>query len=278
MPLLPRPSLLLLPLALFLMAGCFNRATIATEPAGAAIVVDGQAAGTTPAKVALAKPGSSVRLALAGYHPWERRVTPAEAKTVFAAPVRLEKIVPGVVKLESQPSGAEVFLDNELLGTTPLSTMPLQPGTYEFMFILNDYGQSRLKATVDGRTPQQELSVTLQSRKELYFRKQIELDPANCSYRADLLHELMIERRFDDAIKAMEETVRAMGKKTAMSNPDKFWREMDSLWSHQYVWGTQKEIVEMRKRIAQAFAAVIKEFPEINGEVRQRSARYNESL
>jgi hypothetical protein len=66
------------------------------------------------------------------YDPWERDEKVAEARTTKIV-ASLKPIV-GVLRVSSNPIGADVFLNNKPLGTTPLEKTDLDPfvdGTVE---------------------------------------------------------------------------------------------------------------------------------------------------
>jgi hypothetical protein len=124
-----------------------GRLLVRSTPAGAHVTIDGKDAGVTPAVVRDLPPGAHrVHLSRDGYAAVERRVTitrshPAQSLTVelardarAAAP---ERPTPGTagafagsLYIDSRPSGAKVFLDGKLIGTTPLSMASVQAGEH----------------------------------------------------------------------------------------------------------------------------------------------------
>ncbi|WP_158542277.1 serine/threonine-protein kinase [Lujinxingia litoralis] len=94
---------------------------IATEPAGAAVIVNGvRLQGRTPLSVELASGRAhELWVMLDGYHPQRVVVGDEEALT----PVSLERAVGSArarVSFESTPPGATIYLNGERLGVTPL--------------------------------------------------------------------------------------------------------------------------------------------------------------
>src|SRR5262249_49492008 len=109
-------------------------AEIISIPAGARLTVDGKEVGTTPATIdhiALDRP-ITIRVDLDRYEPWQRTERLAEPRA-FKMVASLKPIL-GTLRVDSNPVGAEVFLDNRSLGWTPLVRADMNPfvdGTIE---------------------------------------------------------------------------------------------------------------------------------------------------
>lgn len=112
-----------------------GRLLVRTSPAGARVNVDGRDAGVAPVTVRDLAPGTHVvRLAQEGYVPVERRVRisvdqPAQSIEVDLVATRAGRDTElstapdrgtGSLMVDSRPSGARVFVDNKLVGTTPM--------------------------------------------------------------------------------------------------------------------------------------------------------------
>jgi len=134
---------------------------VKSTPAGAAVVVDGQERGGTPlGRLELPEGEHGVRVALAGHRPVERQVVlRAGEETVVT--VRLERMA-GRLSLTSEPPGAEVLLDGEAVGETPLD-LAVPPGRHEVQMdralhapwsrdvAVEDGGRAALHAELPGR-------------------------------------------------------------------------------------------------------------------------------
>jgi eukaryotic-like serine/threonine-protein kinase len=94
---------------------------LTSTPAGADVYVDGTPWGKTPADVEIALGEHAVRMALSGYADWEDKVHLKEAREY---PMLGElKALPSqaLLKLDSVPAGAEVYVDETSRGTAPIS-------------------------------------------------------------------------------------------------------------------------------------------------------------
>lgn len=93
--------------------------TVSSQPAGAQILVDGEPAGQTPATVEILQGEHTLALTLGGYADWDSELSLTAGEALSLDPITLTPAA-GVVSLTSQPSGANVNLDGEFAGQTPL--------------------------------------------------------------------------------------------------------------------------------------------------------------
>jgi hypothetical protein len=143
---------------------------VRSTPAGARVFVDGRDQGGTPTIIRdLSRGAHRVRLVRDGYATEERRIVitpaqPAQSMTVALArtvepPARRAAEPParpggpqsgasffGSLSVDSRPSGAKVFIDGKLSGTTPL-TLP-QIGAGEHAVRIEHDGYQRWSSSV----------------------------------------------------------------------------------------------------------------------------------
>jgi hypothetical protein len=146
-----------------------GRLLVRSTPSGARVFVDGHEYGTTPVPVRdLSRGLHRVRVVRDGYATVERRVllTPArpsltivvplarrppasrstESRTADAlaarpsGPSTVGRFV-GALTVESRPSGARVFLDGALVGTTPLQLPEVRAGSHALMLEHDGYNR-----------------------------------------------------------------------------------------------------------------------------------------
>ncbi len=124
-----------------------GRLLIRTRPAGAHVSVDGKDYGPTPATIRNLPRGTHhLKVTHEGYVMEERRVVvsashPAQSLTLELAPVRTaasprsqqpgspERFV-GALAVDSRPTGAKVFMDGNLVGTTPMALPSVPVGSH----------------------------------------------------------------------------------------------------------------------------------------------------
>ncbi len=126
-----------------------NNLIIKTNPGGARIFIDGNEVGTTPTEFTNLQPGThKILLTRDGYMDWEMDIPmtvtsvvtidtmlyPKVSSSVTAIETHLTVTPPPVVSaslnLTSYPAGAEVVINGESKGVTPLRISPIDPGPY----------------------------------------------------------------------------------------------------------------------------------------------------
>jgi serine/threonine-protein kinase len=151
-----------------------GRVLVRSSPSGAAVFLDGHDAGRTPVAVRDLEPGTHrLRVVRDGYEAQERRVVitatqPAQSiimnleprrggevrASQSSAPETIEKYT-GALVVESRPAGAKVFIDNKLVGTTPLSLAGVRAGEHALRLESEGYrrwtSQVRIAAGERGR-------------------------------------------------------------------------------------------------------------------------------
>jgi formylglycine-generating enzyme required for sulfatase activity len=100
--------------------------SLRTDPPGATVLVDGVAAGETPADVEIMSGEHEVELRLAGYNAWSSKLLVAADQPQTLPDIRLAE-ADGRLEIASSPSEASVSVNGEFRGRTPLA-LRLSPG------------------------------------------------------------------------------------------------------------------------------------------------------
>ncbi len=100
--------------------------SIDSEPEGARILVDGEVAGTTPAKLEIMQGEHQLLLQQATYADWQQDLTIVASEHQDLGNITLQPAA-GLLQLDSRPSGANVTLNGEFQGQTPLD-LEITPG------------------------------------------------------------------------------------------------------------------------------------------------------
>lgn len=142
-----------------------SQATLAIDsaPQDAEVYLDGRLQGTTPLRVTSQPGRRTLRIERDGYRTFETtlRLSPGESRRVSAD---LERVpTTGTLRFESNPDGADVFIDGRFEGTTPLGARDYQPGTYRVTFERSGYSPERRSVTVE-RGESRTVSVRLSPR------------------------------------------------------------------------------------------------------------------
>ena len=108
----------------------FGSITIHSKPDGAGVYIDGKKVGETPyGPVEIQAKDHHVRVVPTSlYDPWEQVVVVEEGKEKEVS-ARCEPRF-AAINVFSEPQQANVFLDDRLIGTTPIQEEKVEPGTY----------------------------------------------------------------------------------------------------------------------------------------------------
>jgi len=106
---------------------------VSSQPAGAAVSVDGQPRGVTPMDLyGLGLGSHAVKVELKGYEPRAQDVTLSAAAPHAELTLPLSRVAPttGLADIRSVPFGAVVTVDGAAVGYTPLLSWKLKPGSH----------------------------------------------------------------------------------------------------------------------------------------------------
>ncbi|MCU0633034.1 MAG: PEGA domain-containing protein [Methanolinea sp.] len=123
-----------------------------SSPSSALVYVDGVYYGLTPRKVTGVSPGlRTVKIAKEGYADYVDQVlvTTSGIKMVMA----VLNPASGSIRVTSIPSHADVYLDSQLAGTTPMTIAGVSPGTHTLVLKKEGYQEYTRSITItDGET------------------------------------------------------------------------------------------------------------------------------
>lgn len=139
---------------------------ISSNPSGSAVYIDNRFSGYTPLSVRAATGTHTIRVEQPGYQSFQQSVTVVAGRTInvnanlsgSAPPVNRQ----GTAIFDSYPAGAQVYVNNSLVGTTPTGILGFAPGTYTARFSLPGYSEQATSFTVSP-SHNTEVTVTLAS-------------------------------------------------------------------------------------------------------------------
>ena len=160
----PVRSALVLALALFVAAGWFvltaRSVFFDTTPPGAQVAVEGGLALQLGPRYLIREGMIDVQVSAAGYHTFQ---SPLEVGSIQAQTfaIALEPL-PGFLDLDSGAVvGAEVIVDGEVVGTTPLQQLELAAGEHVLALRKERYEPLDTQIEITGRSTTQSLSLEL---------------------------------------------------------------------------------------------------------------------
>jgi len=118
-----------------------GRVQVQSNPPGAEVFADGRSLGVTPLTLSthFAASAGAVELRLPGYETQRQSysIEPGANKTLAVTLAALS----GSLEATSEPAGAQVFLDDKAVGSTPLALDRVSPGDHRLRLVLPDYGE-----------------------------------------------------------------------------------------------------------------------------------------
>lgn len=117
---------------------------ITSTPSGADAYIDDANVGKTPVEVEVAPGTHRIRVTRKNYIPQEETLSVTKDTQLHF------DLKPswGLLTVDSSPSGAEVIVDGNVVGTTPLKELNLSVGTHRLVLRKEGYGESRVEITI----------------------------------------------------------------------------------------------------------------------------------
>ncbi len=153
---------------------------IDTDPPGAKIFINGELKGSSPYSIQNIQPGEYLIMAqLEGFYEERRSVVVAQNE-IEKVSIRLEPMR-GLLLIHSDPFDADVEIDGNYVGKTPLLLTELAIGKKEIVVSKQGYISKKIEATLLDRTPKK-INVTLTGNYGTLF---IESIPAGAQIIVD---------------------------------------------------------------------------------------------
>lgn len=144
----------------------------------------------------LLRPGDyRVSIEAPGYEPWASTitVTDRDSQQIEITPI----ILPGIVDIVSEPSGASVLIDGEYVGDTPVEGLSVPAGEVEIALSLARYQPVQRDVSITGREVSQTLTFPL---KADWAEITLTTDPEEATLQID---DISIEHTPDEVIEVL---------------------------------------------------------------------------
>lgn len=133
---------------------------VRTTPDGAEVRVDGQAKGKSPWRGTVPVGKRQVDVSLKGFKSETREVFGVRGKSETVTVVLVPEKVGGVISILTMPEGAQVLLDGESVGMTPLEGLGMPPRRYIMELRLEGYRNHVMPLLVeDGKLVRKEIAL-----------------------------------------------------------------------------------------------------------------------
>lgn len=172
--------------------------SVETRPAGASVFIDGRLAGKTPLRVTDIQGGKySVRLEKENYSPV---VFPIE---LVSGTTKIDEALPprgtGTIKVEIAPAGAEVVLDGELAGHTPLELTGVPVGSHDLLVRKTNFKTFTQRIEMKAGETLPFKDIVLEDVVLAMLQSAIDKDSQRVSAYDDMGHYLFINNRIKEA-------------------------------------------------------------------------------
>jgi hypothetical protein len=233
-------------LAAALLVGCGKpRATISSEPPGASVWMNGELLG--PAPQTLDYPGGdtvALRATMPGRVPAERQVSSGDWSGDLLLTLVPEPRLS--IHCTSRPDGAQVLVDSQRRGATPLVLENLEPGDYELVFKAD--GRESVSRSVRLIDKDAEVDVYLRNLSEDVFLKRLDEEPTMMANYVDLTHEYILDKQFAKAMAVIARGLPVVIDGRA-DEDKRFWAEINRITVEQYEYGDAKDLHEARRQL-----------------------------
>ncbi len=111
--------------------------TITSSPSGASVYIDGSYEGTTPLVLNISPGIHSIQITKQEYNDYKRNITLVPGKGKVLSVILIPKF--GHLTVYSTPTNAEVYVDEDYIGKTPLKGYKLSTGTHTIKLVKDGY-------------------------------------------------------------------------------------------------------------------------------------------
>ncbi len=175
------------------------RVVVHSGPMGASLFVNGRLIGATPLTLTDVKPGSySIRLEKDGYDSKNVLIHVADKSVVVKEALR--KTAEGKLVVDVEPKGAEVLLDGELAGLTPLILNAVEAGQHDLLIRRTNFEPYAAQVEIQPGKTLTYSDFALRDKILAMLRSQVKTEPQRLAHYIDLAHYLFVNNRIDESV------------------------------------------------------------------------------
>lgn len=198
--------------------------SVTSTPEGSDVFIDDRGVGSTPVRVRVPVGQHRVRIVRRDYEPWHQVVETNRAVEVAAA---LKPLKLALLRIDSHPDGAGVFLDDEYRGTAPIEIPDIEAGHHVVRVAKEPLYQTVVKQVELQAGETRRMAVTLPSGLESLYIERIKKAPNKLSNYTELLHLHVIEGNVAKALATVNQALDAL--KAADADPAEIRQFYDEL-------------------------------------------------
>ena len=188
----------LLGLIFYVKHGLTRNLSIETTPPGATVFINGRRVGKTPVRVGDLNGGSySIRIEKEDFAPLSMPVVLGWGTTHINETLPARGV--GILKIAVEPVGAEVMLDNELVGYSPIDLKNVAAGSHELLIRKTNYKTFAQRITLDTGKTQEFKDFALEDLVLTMLQNGIDKDPQRVGNYMDMGHYLFANNKIKEA-------------------------------------------------------------------------------
>jgi len=228
---------------------------IGSTPDKATVFIDDKYAGLTPLVVKDLSPGHHfVKLTKRDHLPWTKLVE------LLWAEERLDaKLAPkpkGALLVASEPSQADVYIDGEYEGKTPLEKKNLDANPYSVRIEKAQFipweGEVEVRAG-----EQSKVDARLKNKVEDWYLARLKENPNDVSCHTELAHYYLVQGELAKGVAAIAAAVEVMANAADTSSyGGRLAQEIAKMWEQQFAFGGGLQLPAVRKALHAAIHGV----------------------
>lgn len=250
-------------------AGAFGKAgkesLVTSQPTDAMVFLDDNYVGQTPTQLSSRISGKHLlKITRHGFIPVVAAIEIGDTPQTWH--FKLEEAFGGSLQVVSDPAGADVWLNSQNRGMTPLVLDDLPVGPHDVRVERRSYEPwtGSVEIVADELS---ELNITLPMRQEVYYRQKMEAEPNNSTLPFELAHIRLIKGDLDEAArlykKALE--IHHSGKDKASTKiKRKLHQELGLISTPGKLnYGDEETVKKMSIKICEILEELTREHPEL---------------
>jgi len=222
--------------------------TVNSTPSRATVFVDDKYVGVTPLTVKDLAPGHHfVKLTKRDHLPWTKLVELLYPNEKIDA--RLVLKPKGSIVITSEPPEADVYIDGEYEGKTPLEKKNLDANPYSVRLEKEHY--LPWETEVEVKAGQQvKVRGTLKSKVESWYLARLKENPNDVSCHTELAHYYMVQGDLQKAAGSIANAVAVIGRGADTSGyAGRLVQEIAKIWNQEFQFGGGLKLPEVRKAL-----------------------------
>lgn len=183
--------------------------TVTSEPAGASVFVNGRLAGATPLAIRGLDSGSySFRFEKENFTTQTRMIQVKNS----TAPIheKMPAVATGAVRIDVKPDGAEVILDGEFQGHSPLYLADVASGEHELVVRKTNFNTYSQRIMVEAGQPLK-FDDELEDKIQIMLKGNIAKEPTRVAHYIDMGHYLFVNNKINESAEMYAQALEIAG-------------------------------------------------------------------